>query len=517
MYLFIRMALVAIVAFASLGCTPSDLLAQGNVEGTTYTSPHFDYQVQWGAPWYFVEESSEEGIDYVTVSDGISLAQFRFFFEPSADATEAIAYVTDPANLVEYMTNVQPLVDAQGVPVSGGDATHAWGGVRGQVTLDDGSTFELVHYHDVRILPGGVVAWATARTPVYYYDDTVLLSWQNLFSTAVIVPETTPAEPGARATAAAQDETTAPPVETAVPEPPVSSPPLTVEGGVGEPAPAFAAGPWRIAARAVDQGETIPYLGLTFVDGMRWVVLYADLTNWSTTDAQLDIFGMTLLTASGPLAADLTATQSTATALGLEPANGSSVIVAAGASTRLAIVYSAPVAETELVLGFQEAQLPLKDAVGQQLDVTDLSTIATPPQIQVQIEAGIPVVISGPLELIAFGMDGELLPVTLAGVDVPGDATCYDSTTTMMTILGLEDTPLWLETDPAVSEPDTYYVWYMDDQGNWVMLNQQLIAEGMAIEGDLPNAARFGAWIEQTEKVARSEGVGLWSTCAGQL
>lgn len=507
MNLFIRVAMVAIFTFASLGLQSSGLLAQGNVDGTTYTSPHFDYQVQWGAPWYFVEESSEEGIDYLVLSDGNSYVQFRFLFDPGTDANEAIGYITDPENLAGYFSNVQPLVDAQGIPVSGGDATHAWAGVTGTYTLDDGTTVEMVDYHEVRILPGGVVSWASASMPVYFYDDSVLLSWQDLISTALVVPETAPAV----------QATTAPPVDTVVPEIPASAPPVTGESGAGEPGPAFASGPWRIAARAVDQGEAIDYLGLPFVDGMYWVVLYADVTNWSAADAQLDISGMSLVTTSGPVAPDLNATQSTATSLGLEPANGSTVLMTSGASTRLAIVFSIPVAETELVLGFQGMQLPLKDAVGQQLDVTDLSTVAMPPPVKVQVDPGIPVVLPGPLQLVAITPDGEFMPVALAGVEVPDNATCYDSTEAMMTILRLQDTALWLETDPAVTDPDTYYVWYMDDQGNWVMLNQELIAKGEAIEGDLPNAARFGAWIEQTEEVARTQGVGLWSTCAGQL
>ena len=132
--------------------------------------------------------------------------------------------------------------------------------------------------------------------------------------------------------------------------------------------------------RAVDLGETIDYLGLGFVDGNQWVVVYADVTNWSETDQQLDAASMTLVhrwwgDCSGcrQHAVDRVA-----------PGTGAGewkrrCMVPAGASIRVALVYSIPVSETELILSVDGNQLPLEDAVGRQFDVTDLSTIATPP------------------------------------------------------------------------------------------------------------------------------------------
>ena len=453
---------------------------------------------------------------------GFRYVQFKFVFDPSADATEVIGFIIDSVTESGSLANVQPLLDAQGVPVSGGDATHAWGGLTGSYTLDDGSTVEVIDYHDVRILPGGVVSWVTASAPSYFYDDSVLQGWQNLISTALIMPETP--TPAIEPTVAPEVTATAPAVETVVTETPAPptvapetpTPPVVTGSGVGEPAPAFAAGPWRVAARAVDQGEEIGYLGLGFIDGMRWVVVYADVTNWSATDATLEVAGMTLVTAGGLVAPDQAATQSAATLLGLEPANGASVTVPAGGSTRVALVYSIPVAETELILELGGTQLPLADAVGRQLDVTDLSTIATPPAMQSGVVQQAILDDSGRL-LLTVGGDSGTSVGTLSGVALPRDATCIDIVPSTVALTELVGKEVWLETDPAVPEADAYYVWYEDAQGNRVLLNQTLVADGLAVEGDLPDAARFSAWIEQTEEVARAEGVGLWATCSGQL
>lgn len=511
-----RIAMVAVLVLFVLGSQMGTLLAQGNVEGSTYTSPRFDYQLQWSSPWYFVEEGSEGGSDYLVLSDGLSFVQFRFVFSPGVGADEAIGFITEAAKTSESATNVQPLLDAQGVPIAGGDASHAWAGLTSTYIFEDGTEVEVVDYHDVTVLPGGVGLWANGWVPNFFYDESVLLSWQNLISTALIMPETTATQPPTQPTAAPEPTTAPPPVETAVAETPTAVPPATVEGGAGEPAPAFAAGPWRVAARAVDQGEGIGYLGLGVIDGMRWVVVYADVTNWSGADAQLDVAGMTLVTAGGAVAPDQAATQSAATLLGLEPANGTSVQVPAGGSTRLALVYSIPVAEADLILELQGEQLPLADAVGRQLDVTDSSTIAAPAAMTTGTVAMVQYDPAGQLLLRVDTADG-MVDVALAGAAIPTGTTCFDQTTTLLTVGELTGQEVWLERDPAVTDADTYYVWYVDDQGNRVMLDQTLVANGRAVEGDLPEAARFGAWIEQTEEIARAEGAGLWTICAGQL
>lgn len=512
---FTRAALVAMLVLCALGARPGALLAQSNVEGTVYTSPHFDYQLQWGSPWFFLEEWTEGGSDFLTLSDGESQAIFSFTYDPLFDAASLIGMLT--SGEVAGLPDLQPVLDAQGVPVAGGDETHSWAAVTGTSTLDDGSTVELTVYFEATILPGGIVYLMAASAPSYFYDDSTLQGWQDLAANALVSasPQPAPAvEPTTQPAVIAEETPIPTSIKTAVPELPETSP--VAGSGAGEPAPAFAAGPWRVAVRAVDQGETIDYLGLGYVEGSQWVVVYADVTNWSAADATLDVTGMTLATAGGPVAPDLANSQSTATLLGLEPANGSSVPVAPGASTRVALVYQIPLTENARVLTLDGNQLPMDDAVGRQFDVTDLSTVATPPAMKTGTVGTLP--LKGPeVQFFVETSDGPIL-ITLAGVEMPTDASCYEGSTDLLVTLGtLYGTTVLLEADPAVTGPDTYYVWIEDEQGNRALLNQSLVANGLVVEGDLPEAARFGAWIEQTESLVQADGVGIWSTCAGQL
>jgi hypothetical protein len=519
---FIRLAMTAIFLLSMLGWSPGVTLAQTNVNGNVYTSPTFGYQLQWSDPWVYIEDSSESGADFLLLSSGLSDAGFILAFAPLLTLDDFVTMVMGEST--EGVSDVQPSLDPQGIPIEGVDGPREWALYTGMQDFGDGQPIEFYQYISLQPLEGGVVLVMTGTTVSYFWDDTSLQSFHDLANSILggqPVPDPVPTS-GPPAPTTAPIEPTAPAQATETPMPTAttsSAPPIPDNdrngGGAGEPAPAFAAGPWRVAARAVDIGETIDYLGLGFVEGQQWIVVYADVTNWSDAEAQLDIASWQLATASGLIAPDTTGTQSAASSLGLEPANGSSVTVPAGGSERLALVYSIPASETELILQIGDAQLPLENAVGTQLDVTDLTTIAEPPAL-----------IEGTMSVISIGGTGAEFHVetsagapliSLAGVEIPTDLACFDSGSALLVINDQLGQRLWLEADPAITEPDTYYVWYEDAQGNRVLLNQQVIAEGVALEGDLPEAARFGAWLEQTEAVAEANGVGQWSTCAGQI
>ncbi|HET9660001.1 MAG TPA: hypothetical protein VFP05_06690 [Thermomicrobiales bacterium] len=505
MRLCIRAVMVTVLALCSIGTAPWTAVAQGNVNGTVYTSPTFGYQLQWSEPWFFVEEVPEAGADTIILSDGTSQAVFSFNFIPSASAPEILDVVL--GTLDTGVTNVQPVLDAQGVPLGGGDETRAWSVISATQQLPDGTSVDFVQYFDIRTLSGGVVLLMSASAASYYYDESFLQTWKDLADTALVTEA--PGPPIATEVPTTTLAPTVPAAPTAPAQPTIPASPA----GAGESAPAFAAGPWRIAARAVDRGETIDYLGLGFVDGSQWVVVYADVTNWSAADATLDVATVTLATAAGPISPELTGTQSAAAALGLEPADGSSVTIPAGSGARLALVYSVPLSESEFILELDGMQLPLADAVGRQLDVTDLSTIEAPPQLVSGTLRSVPDDGSGQPGFLVDTGNGEV-PIHLAGIDFTEQAGCTPIVgDTVDFSLEFGSGPVWLETDPAITEPDTYYVWLEDDQG-WSLLNERLIANGLAFEGDLPEAARFGAWLEQAESIARSSKTGIWQLCA---
>lgn len=532
MRLRFRSIIVAVVVLCALGPLPA--LAQGNVEGTTYTSPHFDYQLHWESPWFFIEETSEMGVDLLVLSDGESNALFTFWFDPTVDALQLVDILAS-SSASRGLTNTRPMLDAQGVPVAGGDATHAWVGQTGTTVLDDGSQLDLTVYFDGRILGGGVVLSMMAVAPSYFYGESMLQRWQDLASTALVnndptptpdpqvrstsIPFNTPVAPATQTPVSSPTETpTVPPAETTeIPptETPAIEPPAATPGE-GEPAPAVAMGPWRIAVRAVDQGVAIDYLGLAPVDGSQWVVVYADVSNWSSVEADLDTSTVTFLTVGGPVAPVTAATQSAASQLGLEPANGRMISIPAGGAARVALVYSIPSAETSLVLDLGGEALPLADAIGRQLDVTDLNTIARPPEL---IEATVSTAeLDGSTIILDVETPDGPRRITLAGVEAPVDAACYDNSAGLLRRLDvLAGSTVWLEGDSALGDPNALYVWTQGQEGGRMLFNQTLTGSGLVIANDSPDAARFGAWIERTEAKAEAESAGLWRDCAGTL
>ena len=497
------------------------------------------YQLQWtDPPWTFYEETSDGGVDSLVLFNGYMDASFLLAFAPGMTLDDFVGIaMSDP---MIGVSDVELLLNAQGAPVAGTSGTQEWAVYTGMQAFDDGTVVEFVQYFNVRPLDGGVMLLMSGSTVSFFWDERALQAWQDLADTILVgnvpgpdptattdplvPPTSTPfsmrPDPDVSSTAIPVEPTAVPVEPTAVPVEPTAVPTEDVappSSGEGEPAPAFAAGPWRVSVRAVDLGESIGYLGLEATVGQQWVVVYADITNWSAENATLAVADVMITGANGSIAPDAAGTQATATQLGLEPANGSSVSVPAGSSTRLALVYQVPATEPELILEIAGSQLPLADAVGQQLDVTDLSTIATPPAIETAV---LTTAFGGP-EFMTLTVDtGETgagpTTIRLAGVEFPTSAACFDAALAMMSLSGLDGSNVRLERDPAVTEANAYYVWIENPLGHWELLNQTLIVKGVGIEGDLPEAARFGAWLEQTDALARAQGSGLWAACAGR-
>lgn len=509
----IRAAMVAVLVFCGLGVVPMTAIAQGNVVGNVYTSPTFGYQLQWSDPWVFIEESQDAGADYLLLSSGTADATFLLTFAPGLTVDDVVTIATQ--NPQAGARDIQPMLDAQGNPVRGTNGVQEWAVYTGTQDLGDGTSVDFMQYFNVHPLDGGVVLLMSSTTVSYFYQEVLTLaSWNDLANTVLVGgttgPVPAPTETAIGPTPPAIDTPT--PIATATTP---AGPPLPDQrGSAGEPAPAFAVAPWRIAVRAVDVGESIDYLGLGFVDGQQWVVVYADVTNWSDIDVNLRAESLTLSTANGLVPPDTASTQSTASLLGLEPANGDSVLVPAGGSIRVALVYSIPIGEGDLILDLAGYQLPLEDAVGQSFDVTDLSTIATPPSVVAGTLRTLPDDGSGYPKFVVDTGAGEV-PVQLAGVSFAASEECAPivGDAVEFKVEGIAG-PVWLETDPAFPEQDTYYIWIEDESGNRMLINQFLIANGLGFEGDVPEAARFGAWLEQTEEIARSNKQGIWVLCS---
>src|SRR5687768_2224972 len=61
-----------------------------------------------------------------------------------------------------------------------------------------------------------------------------------------------------------------------------------------EPAPDFVSSSWRISIATTAVSPTFPQLGLKKKSDKEWMIVIADVTNWSDQDAQLSARDFTL-------------------------------------------------------------------------------------------------------------------------------------------------------------------------------------------------------------------------------
>jgi hypothetical protein len=102
----------------------------------------------------------------------------------------------------------------------------------------------------------------------------------------------------------------------------------------------------------------------------------------------------------------------------------------------------------------------------------------------------------------------------LLGVKPPAEGDCHEHDAEVL-LDELVGTTVLIEADAGVNESSTplRYVWIANDDQGYQLLNHRLIAEGRAEAASLPADARFGLWLEETERLAEADAVGLWGGC----
>jgi hypothetical protein len=75
---------------------------------------------------------------------------------------------------------------------------------------------------------------------------------------------------------------------------------------------------------------------------------------------------------------------------------------------------------------------------------------------------------------------------------------------------------VWLETEPNAADDEdlTGYAW-VDQEGQKVLVNQRMIAEGFGAYAVSEGTVRFRDWLSESEVIAKAQGAGLWGTCTG--
>jgi endonuclease YncB( thermonuclease family) len=301
----------------------------------------------------------------------------------------------------------------------------------------------------------------------------------------------------------AQDATPAP--EASAETSPVASPVASPEARTGPVEAVFVTGSFRIAVVAAKRGEEILDVNLKARAGKDWIVVVADVTNWSTKTATLKVrdFAIRLTGGTEPRGFATKSTQTSAEALGLEPKSiNAGVKITRGSTTRVALVFQIDHDGANPALFNAGQVLPLAASLAVTNGLAALPPVAQPPSLEV---AAVEDVTDGATLTLANGGG----TVRLAALDPPLPAECFGGqATARLKKLAGDEVLLETEADGSV------YVWAEQTGGSRKLLNYELLATGFAALQ--PNSTGpFAAWLADGEEQARTTLAGLWGACTG--
>ncbi len=288
---------------------------------------------------------------------------------------------------------------------------------------------------------------------------------------------------------------------------PVASPIASPVAQTGPRLDAFVAGNFRIAVVAAIRGDAIVDSGvdLTPREDRDWIVVIADVSNWTTRAATLRVrdFAIRLTGGAEPRGFASRSTELAAAALGFEPvAVNEGVRIARNATTRIALVFQIDRDGANPALYYINQALPLAATFASTASLANLPPVTEPPVLEVAAVEDAP--------------DGATLTlannggtIRLAGIEPPLPEECFggESASRLKRLAGEE---VLLE----AAADGTSYVWAEQRGGSRKLLNVEMLTTGFAAV--LPGTTgHYATWMIDGEETARTALAGLWGSCTG--
>lgn len=463
----------------------SGRIARAEVNGTTYTSPQFGFTVTWPDTWFVVEEDSQD-YDFLGLTDGLAFVGVVGANESAGNPTIEVAKAVVALKLNSKISNVKPNVTLD-PPIQQPD-TGNWVSMAASYTYtrDDGSTADFIDFDAARTL--------TAGQSVIFFMATVpaeLMAAEAASIQAVLAGVAVPAEGGAGAATADQA-------------------PLA-----GEPGPVFVSGQWRVAVASAAVNDAFGNLKLKSKSGKEWVVVIADVTNWSEHDGAFAARDFRVRAGDDGKLAKLAPSSTVAVAKTLgtaELTDEATIAIPAGKTQRIALIFAIPAGGRDLALVRSGDALPLDDVLAAEIDSSALPRTAVPPDVT---KAAIVSASDGRTLRVQADGKSSSQRIRLLGVQPPADGAC-DQNEAEKLLDGLAGRDVLIEEDAAVAGGSTpnRYLWLVNDDGTRTLINADLISRGFASAANLPSDARFGGWLQEAERAAKAAPAGQWADCA---
>ncbi|MFL5760219.1 MAG: PQQ-binding-like beta-propeller repeat protein [Thermomicrobiales bacterium] len=482
----VRAAVVAVALIQFLAPFGSGVRAQLSDNG--YTGTLYPFSITWSNDWTVEDQpSTDGGTESFSLQDGPCLVIFQATDSPGS-TSRFLAAIKATITGDQTVSNPGPVNDSNGDPIKMTSAERSYEAIRYDQEID-GTSYQVGAMLDVWQITAGesVLAIVEFCDEQDFVND--LPNYIDLVKNLHV---------GADAVT---------PTPTAPPEPAASPTTLTQSAAVPQ---VFLSSKWRITVVGARQSAAINSVGLKRRDGKEWVVVVADISNWSSKVGRISPDELVLLQGDGTeVAVDATSTASVAETLKLDISDTTQPVrLAANVTKRFVLVYLVDEGASDFSLARGKNTLPLESTLLNSLDLNDLPDVEKAPAL---VKADVDSVESGSTIAVFSENDQRDHVVKLIGVDVP-DCNADQAMAALEKQAG--DTVFLEEELGATSEREIdRYVWIEKSNGTRTLLDQSMILTGNAHHA-ANDTGRYSTWLIESESEAQAAGAGLWTACA---
>jgi hypothetical protein len=287
----------------------------------------------------------------------------------------------------------------------------------------------------------------------------------------------------------------APPAASPVASPVPSGPYTTSE---------FVSGLWRIGVVTAKRANEFPQYELAARQGKDWIIVIADITNWSRDDSGLNPrdFALKLPGGEEPRGFARRSSESVADQLDLEPESvDDGVQINAGDLERVVLVFELPSDVLNPEIFINDKSMSLDPAIG---GGPPLDALPPVPEAPTARRMTLQEVVNG--FTLKLGDEGVETP--LSYVDAPLPDECYgEQATSRLKRLATERVLV-------ENEGNATYVWSEEEDSTRRLLNFEQIDGGYAaLSADA--TGRFAVWLADAQQSSKDRGGAVWQECTG--
>jgi outer membrane protein assembly factor BamB/endonuclease YncB( thermonuclease family) len=494
---------------------PTHLLFHASAQsGNSYTNATWGYSVTWDeSVWFAIAQDDPTQNTDLLLSNGISYVSFAADDTIPAPPLCVTLYENGLTSQTE-VSNIQDVNGPDGQPIRSTDADRSFV-AKSFTVVSQGQTLEVTEYFECRTL----VPFQAVLIIDHFVIPGDAYATEAPLVEALLTGVTIPDNAGQTnqgdqtPTPAATEESTPTEEPTAAPTEGTSQAQGTTRNG--EPGPVFVSGAWRVSVVAGVRSPGLNAIGLKRKTGKDWVVLVADVTNWTNASATLNLrdIQLTFPESTKAVRAAPSSSGTAAKALRVSITDISKVqSFRANQTRRTVLAYSVDQDFTDAAISFGTT-LPIADLFAQEVDLENLPSVIRPQKL---IQAEVDQVRDGGSLDLFLPDDDSNLTVSLASIAAPVDNDCFANEAADR-LNELAGSTVFLEsTGDDASSPDARYVWAEAEDGTRTLINHEMLAGGFAIFQE-SSSTRFAAWLQGAEQEAKDQEAGLWKECANEL